>query len=255
MIAVAGLSFQPVTITRSMDDDNNGHIQSGFRPPKQTTGQVSATMEIVIDDFESYEDGGLPTRWKYLQGRELEPLEPRHMAPDEKFYVTTDGENKVLRGYTEGWTTHVTMANASDGFDWDLRSHPRLSWDWRVLRLPDGAREDDEKLNDSAAAVYVVFKFEGFLIKKPKVIKYSYSSTLPVGTVVTYGKLKIIVASSGLDGIGTWRTIERDVVADYRRVFDGDPPDRPLSIRLWVDSNSTKTVAEADFDNIRLLSE
>ena len=32
-----------------------------------------------------------------------------------------------------------------------------------------------------------------------------------------------------------------------------EDPDRPLVIRLWGDSDNTRTIAQADFDNIMLL--
>lgn len=224
-------------------------IDSGSPIPSED--QDSRPM--VIDDFESYEDGALPVKWKYLHDNQLVPLTADHMRPKERFYVTQDGDNQVVRVYTDGEAVHLTMANEPDGFDWDIRTHPRMAWDWRALRLPPGAREDQDGLNDTGAAVYVIFSMEGFLFKRPKTIKYTYSSTLPVGTVASYGKLKVIVVSSGLDGLGTWQSIERDVVADYAQVFGGEPPERPLSIRLWGDSDNTEAVAEADFDNIRLL--
>jgi hypothetical protein len=94
---------------------------------------------------------------------------------------------------------------------------------------------------------------EGFLIRRPRAIKYAYSANLPVGTIVSYGKLKVIVVSSGLDGHGSWKHIERNVLSDYREAFGDEPPSRPLSIRLWGDSDNTKSVVEAEFDNIMLL--
>ncbi|QXD13712.1 DUF3047 domain-containing protein [Rhodocaloribacter litoris] len=227
-------------------------------PPRPAEAQAGVSLRmdhvIVLDDFESYADGALPVRWKYLHDRKLMPLEPRFMRPKERFYVVDEGQNKVLRVYTEGEAVHLTMANEPEGFDWDLRTHPRLRWRWRALRLPEGAHEDDERFNDTGVALYVYFRITGVaFLRRPEGIKYTYSSTLPVGTVVDYGKLKVLVVSSGADGIGAWHTIERDVVADYRRLFGTDPPDRPLSIRLWSDSDNTGTVGEADFDDIVLL--
>lgn len=217
--------------------------------------------EILIDDFEAYEDGGLPiyeegglpVGWKYWHDKKMVWLEDQHMRPKEKFTVVEEDGNKVLRVYTDGEAVHLSMGNEPDGFDWDLKTHPRLRWDWRAHRLPEGAREDEDKYNDSGAGFYVFYKIEGFLFKRPKGIKYSYSSTLPVGTVANYGKLKVIIVSSALDGLGEWHQIERDVVADYKMVFGEDPPERPLFIRLWGDSDNMKTVGEADFDNITLL--
>jgi hypothetical protein len=65
--------------------------------------------------------------------------------------------------------------------------------------------------------------------------------------------VKIIVVSSGRNGIGEWESVERDVVDDYDRLFGGDPPDEPFTITLWSDSDDTKSVGEVDFDDIRLV--
>lgn len=220
----------------------------------QTAAQSKDEKAIIlVDDFESYEVGGLPLRWKYNHKGKLVPLEARFMHPDEEFYVVEEDGNQVLRVYTDGEAAHLMMANEPDGFDWDIESHPILAWDWRALRLPKGAREDEERLNDSGVALYVFFKFEGLIIKRPKAIKYVYSSSLPVDTVVSYGKLKVVVVSSGLDGYGDWEHVERNVLQDYKRIYGEDPPRRPLSLRLWSDSDNTDEIAEAEYDNIKFL--
>jgi hypothetical protein len=218
-------------------------------------GPVAAqsSPSVLVDDFEEYDDQSLPDRWKYLDEGKLVPLESRHMRPNERFFVVDDAGNKVLRVYTNGEAVHLSMVNEAEGFDWDVRSHPRIAWDWRANKLPGDAREDQERLNDTAAGLYVIFAMDGLFIRRPRAIKYAYSTTLPVGTLVSYGSLKVIVVSSGLDGIGSWRHVERDVHADYRRAFGGEPPRRPLSLRLWGDSDNTDSEAEADFDNIMFL--
>ena len=116
--------------------------------------------------------------------------------------------------------------------------------------MPVGANE--EKKNDTGAAFYVTFGKDW--LGRPRSIKYTYSSTLPVGTVKSYnlGRMKVIVVASGADGFGNWMTIERDVRADYCKVFGSEPPARPLSIMLWSDSDNTGHTAEVDFDNIAL---
>jgi hypothetical protein len=76
---------------------------------------------------------------------------------------------------------------------------------------------------------------------------------LPVEATVDYGVLKVLVVSSGIEGIGSWVVVERDVVADYRRLFGKEPPARPLSLTLWSDSDNTKDYAIVDFDDFELL--
>ncbi|MEZ4700468.1 MAG: DUF3047 domain-containing protein [Rhodothermales bacterium] len=221
-------------------------------------GMAPQTLEpppgktVTIDDFESYSDGSLPTRWKYLQDKQLVWVNPTHMRENEKFYVAEEKGNKFLRAFTHGEAVHLTMANEVDGFDWDVRTHPILRWDWRALQLPADAREDEDSKNDAGLGLYVYFSFEGFIIKRPKGIKYSYSSSLPVGTVLKQDKLRVIVVANGAEDFGKWLHFERNVVDDYRAVFGEDPPDRPLSIRLWSDSDNTNGYGEGDFDNIAL---
>lgn len=219
--------------------------------PLDATGQSDGARGIMLDDFERYEEGGLPIRWSYLHDRRLVKLTEEYMRPNERFTVVSDRGNKVLRVQTEGEAVHLTLANGTDTLDWRLSDLPVLTWEWRALSLPSGAREDNDSLNDSAAALYVVFSIEGFLVKRPKSIKYVYSSVLPEGTVVSYGKLKVVVVSSG--GTDGWKSVRRNLVEDYRTLFGEAPPDRPLSIRLWGDSDNTGERAVADFDNIRLL--
>ena len=212
-----------------------------------------AAQPILVDDFESYRVDGLPTKWKFIDGQQkLVPVTEEIMSREEYFVVQREQGNKFLRAVTKDRAHRLLLSNEDLG-GWDLERHPYLSWRWRALRLPKGAREDEDRLNDTGAAIYVTFSRDW--LGRPRSIKYTYSSTLPVGTVVSYGRLKVIVASSGADGIGRWRSIERNVVDDYRNVFGGEPPARPISVMLWSDSNSVHDVAEVDFDDIMLATQ
>lgn len=216
-------------------------------------GRSTPTQTYEVDAFQAYEDGGLPTRWKYLDEGVLVPVAARHMRPRERFYVVAEGNEKLLRVYSEGEAVHLEMPVGPEGIVWNLNHNPIIRWRWRAHQLPEGAQEDRQQRNDSGIALYVIFAMDGFIVKRPRIIKYVYSSTLPVGTVVTYGRLKVVVVSSAKDGLGNWQTITRNVVADHKRVFGQDPPDEPLSIRLWSDTDNTQGIAMADIDDIVLL--
>jgi len=216
-----------------------------------TYGQASP---VVVDDFDSYGEGALPVKWKAQLNGKLVPLTEEFVDDNEWFYAKREGGKRFVRAYAKGEAVHINMENGA-AFDWDLRENPVISWEWRAISLPEGAREDKDKRNDSGAGLYVMFSMEGFIIKRPKSIKYVYSSSLPEGTIVSYGSLKVIVVSSQLDGMGNWITVKRDVVADYKNVFGGKPPNKPLFLRLWSDSDDTRSEAIADFDNVVLLSQ
>jgi hypothetical protein len=203
----------------------------------------------MVDDFETYETGEPPENWVYVASRDKVVSPKQALEPGEKFYVAQENGNQFLRLYTQGEAMRFSQRNGYE-FDWDLQTHPRLQWRWRALKLPEDARED--KRNDAGAALYVTFGSDW--LGRPKSIKYTYSSSLPVGTIVSFGPLKVIVVDSALEPrLGEWKTQQRNVVSDYKQVFGGTPPDEPVSITIWSDSDTTNDESEADFDDIKLL--
>ncbi len=203
----------------------------------------------VVEDFESYGAGGIPTDWKILDEGRLRPLTPTDMSPNEYFRITVEDDNQFVRAYTKGEAIQMTLPNG-EGYRWNLESDPCLSWDWRALKLPEGAREDE--VNDTGGAVYVTYSVNFLGI--PRSIKYTYSSSLPVGTVVSFRGLKVLVVTSGINRAGEWMRMERNAAEDYRRLWGRTPPDEPRAVTLWSDSNSTGREAMVDFDNLTIQS-
>lgn len=217
----------------------------------QATSQPDTLM---LEDFQSVSEGEVPSNWGYAsRDGSLESMVP-HMDQDQRFYVVEEGGDKFLRGETNDRRVRMSMAtNGENGnTTWNLSEYPVLSWKWRAQELPPGAREDDEDLNDTGAAVYVTF--ETNWLGLPRSIKYTYSSTLPVGTVISFRGLRVVVVSTGRDGYkDEWVSVERDVVADYRRYFDRSAPTMPIGISVWTDSTETGTSSKADFGPIKAL--
>ena len=61
----------------------------------------------------------------------------------------------------------------------------------------------------------------------------------------------IIVIQSGGGALGQWQPVTRDLAADYKAAFGSAPPNL-IGIGLKTDSDSTRTSARADYDDIRL---
>ena len=147
---------------------------------------------------------------------------------------------------------------------WDLKIHPFLSWKWRVTELPEGANEEAGGKNDSPAAIYVVFPrkqipFISWKYQPINVIKYVWSSTLPVGKIVKKQKDKLdttiyegrfVVLRSGKDDMGKWISEKRNVLDDYKKLFGAYPKYNPILVAILTDSNDTKSRAAADYDDI-----
>jgi hypothetical protein len=133
---------------------------------------------------------------------------------------------------------------------WNLKAFPILRWRWRPLVFPEGADERKKSGNDNVLSVYVVCG--GWPI--PRSIKYTWSDTLPAGTVFDSplsGRTKIIVVRSGRSMAGKWVAEERNVLADYRGLFGGrekNPSAR--AILILTDSDDTRTRAAGDYDDL-----
>ena len=210
---------------------------------------------ITLEDFEDDQVGLHPYNW-YDRDLNFKLLDYNEKVKATYLYhVNEEFGNKFLR-YEGQKAMHINYPlKTKEGID--ISETPILSWDWRVHDIPDGANEDSKEKNDAAASIYVVFDLGRVMFKKvPKSIRYTWSSTLPVGTELSkfYGNQKIIVLGSGTEGLGEWKTFERNIVEDYKRLF-GDPPPRvPLAILILSDGDSTGQKAKADYDNIFLKS-
>ena len=215
---------------------------------------VVGQTPIVFEDFEAYQEGGLPLAWRVpnRESASLLPIPLDHARPNDFVKVVRDETGQVLQVYTLDETVQIALPADGELLNWDLEEHPRLSWRWKAITLPAGAREDRGRQNDSGGAFYVFFNCNDWL-GRPCIIKYVYSSTLDLDMVARYGRLRVLVVSTALEGIGMWRTIERNVVEDYRRLFGRDPRGNPGFIMIWGDSDSTGGESEVYFDNLMIL--
>ena len=228
-------------------------LGSGGSPEVRAQGDASqdgpSAEPIIVDDFERYDLGEPPGQWVRVDSEDEARPAASAIGEGEGFAVVEQSGDQFARLYTEGEYIRFSQRNGKE-FEWNVRTHPRLAWRWRALALPEGASEKGK--NDTGGAVYVTFGEDW--LGRPKSIKYTYSSSLPVGTVVSFGPLKVVVVDSAVEPRqGAWQSVQRNVVNDYRQVFGGTPPRSPVSITISGDSDSTNGMSKVDIDDIRLL--
>jgi len=134
----------------------------------------------------------------------------------------------------------------------DLREFQILSWRWRVVKLPRAGDVRAAATDDQAAQVYVTFPRWPSPLVNSEVIGYVWDSRAPVGTRLTSTKapnVRIIVVASGTAQLGVWQRQERNVAEDYVALFGRQPP-RVGQVGLMIDSNDTRTEAEAFFGGL-----
>jgi len=209
--------------------------------PPATPAKV--VCDRVLEDFSASKVGAFPTGWRSKEASEMSLA-----TASGRFVVEQDGARKVLHATYRDQA--ITIGKAFDG--WDLNQYPVLQFQWKASKLPKGGNEDSMSHNDCAAAVYGFWDI-GFPFSVNS-IKYSWSSTLKVGTEISkrLGHDFVRVMQSGESGVGQWHTVRIDVRSDYQRLFKtGDLPG-PSGIAVLTDADATRSEAEAYYADFRL---
>jgi len=200
--------------------------------------QVATTGHVVsLETFDQYQPATFPGQWQIRGDEDVARVVYR---------VVEESGNRFLHARAEKQDVQIGLPRA-----FEPKEFPVLRWRWRVSQLPTGADERAVKTNDSAAGVYVIFDNRIM----PRVIKYVWSSTLPVGTRIespVYWRAKVVVLQSGPSAVGEWRQETVNCYQDYRDLF-GAEPGEVQGIGVLTDADTTATVAEADYDDFVLL--
>lgn len=133
--------------------------------------------------------------------------------------------------------------------DFDIHDYPYLSWRWKVTVLPTGGDVRNKKTDDQAAQVYVLFpKFPAAV--NTRLVGYIWENLTPKDLHVTSRKssnTRYVVLRNGTDPLGQWETEKRNVLQDYRNLFQEEPP-KVGGVTLMIDSDDTNSTAEGTFD-------
>lgn len=197
----------------------------------------AATQGLPLETFERYPAQTFPTEWK-VRGDEEQAR--------TIYRISEENGNHFLHARAEQQAVQIGLEQ-----EFQPTQLPLLRWRWRVQQLPPGGDERHKETNDSAAGIYVIF--DNRLL--PRVIKYVWSATLPVGTRFqspSYIRMKTVVLETGTNGIGEWREEKVNVYEDYKALF-GEEPGTGQGIGLLTGSKSTQSLAIADYDDFALL--
>ncbi|MFQ6115361.1 MAG: DUF3047 domain-containing protein, partial [bacterium] len=195
---------------------------------------------VVLEDFEADRVGKLPKDWSWRK---------RDKNKRKPYIVKEENGNKYLAADDNGESVIL-----GKDIKWNLKKYPYISFKWRARNLPKMGDERFGRTVDSAAGIYIVYKKKLGLI--PESVKYVWSTTLPVGSTMRrsgMGKPWMIVAESGEEHLGEWRTFVFNVYDAYKKTFRGKPPDTAIAIGILSDGNSTHSKAYADYDDIKAL--
>ena len=220
-----------------------------------------AQSPAVLTPFSTQKAGSeMPAGWEVVKITEEKKL--------TQYRLVDDGGTVVLNARAEAAASGLGQPTKVD-----VRTTPILEWRWKVSRLIASADNAIGSKEDSPARI--VLSFGGDRAKLPLTdrlalsladqrsgkatpygtLMYVWSNKAPVGTVIPNphtGRVQMIVASSGPAGVGTWQSLKRNVLEDYRRAFN-EEPGLLMSVGVLTDTDNTGESAEAWYGDIRLL--
>jgi hypothetical protein len=176
------------------------------------------------------------------------------------------------------WVIKATSAASASGLthatDVDLRERPILRWRWKVNRVLDKGDARRKDGDDYPARIYLTFQpstkdfpfFERAALRiargiygdfPPRAINYVWASKIKKGAIVDSAYVgrfvKLIAVESGPELTGQWRVEERDVFADYRKLYGSDPP-RVVGVAIMTDTDDTGEHATAWYGDLEFVS-
>lgn len=136
----------------------------------------------------------------------------------------------------------------------DPRHHRYLNWSWKIAHTVPGGDARTKRGDDYAARVYVIFP--GRFFWQTRALNYIWANQLPQGESIANAftsNARMLAVQSGNDKAGQWVDEQRDILADYRRLFGEDPP-RAGAIAIMTDTDNTGAEAWAWYGDITLTS-
>jgi len=130
-----------------------------------------------------------------------------------------------------------------------------LRWSWKISGTVKNGDETTKAGDDYAARVYVVFP--GRFFWQTRAINYIWANRLARGSALPNAftsHAMMLAVESGPERAGQWLTEERDILADYRRLF-GDEPREIGTIAIMTDTDNTGGEATAWYGAIMLSTE
>lgn len=179
----------------------------------------------------------------------LRGWEPKSFKGNTDYRLVQDGGRTVVRAESHG---------AASGLIRKIRFAPQtyryLRWSWKISGTIPGGDERTKAGDDYAARVYVVFA--GRFFWQTRAINYIWANRLPKGAALPNAftaNAMMLAVESGAAASGTWLHEERDILADYRRLF-GEEPGEATAIAIMTDTDNTGSSATAWYGDIFLES-
>ena len=157
-----------------------------------------------------------------------------------------------------GRALKATSHGSASGYYYRRTVHldetPVLQWAWKIGRFPGATpKAASAKGQDFAARVYVG-RMSMLGMWGAKCITYVWSDQHQTGDEWKSpfsDRIHVIAVNGREDAPGQWRQVQRNVVADWARVF-GEDIDSVDLVAIMTDSDNSDSMAQAWYADLRL---
>jgi len=169
----------------------------------------SETESILIEDFSQPDENGFPQKWDAQRSK---------VTAHETYVIAQEDDVSFLK--SQNASQRVYTKNMS----WDPKTHPILTWRWRVRSVEKGA--------EFIAAVYPSLDVDLMFI--PVNTKYVWSVDQPVGTTKEggmFGSTEVVIRS-GAEPTGEWVEERINVYENFKEIHEHEPAPKAWGISL-----------------------
>lgn len=215
----------------------------------------SASSQVLFhDDFDNLDN------WTPL----LFPKIQEH----SRYRVVKDGENSILKAEANSSASGLRYKK-----EFNIYQTPNVRWRWKVENVMEKGNARTKEGDDYPIRIYIVFKYDpdkvGFGTRlKYNAAKLIYGEYPPAaslnyvwankneapGTILTspyQEQVKMFPVASGKDQLNTWQEYRINILEDFKKAFNEDPPSI-ASIAIMSDADNTKESARAFVDFIEV---
>jgi hypothetical protein len=176
--------------------------------------------------------------------------EPKEFKGLTEYRLIPENDRIVVKA-----TSRAAASGLVKKISFDPRRYRYLRWSWKIDRTIPAGDETTKAGDDYAARLYVVFA--GKFFWQTKAINYIWANHLKRGEAIAnaYTASAMMVAvQSGSEVAGQWLSEERDIFADYQKLF-GTEPGEASAIAIMTDTDNTGGSATAWYGDITLSSD
>lgn len=177
----------------------------------------------------------------------LNGWEAKSFKGTTEYRIIKENGRSVLKARAKGAASGI-----SKKLTFDPRTYRYLRWSWKVADTIAAGNERTKQGDDYAARVYVVFP--GRFFWQMRALNYIWANKLPKGEFVPNAftaNAMLLAVQSGPARAGQWVSEQRDILADYRRMFGEEPP-LAGAVAIMTDTDNTGAEATAWYGEITL---